>query len=380
MIIYKKREGIKLKIAIDLTSLADNFSGIERYALNISREMIKNDTYNEYILLFKNSIHPLYNQLLEDKKVKPVIIQGNNKLIFGQLTLAKELYRIKADKYIFLAFPSPVLFRKKGIINTIHDLTAWDYPKTMKFLSKMYFKLGIRNAVKVSERILTVSEFSKRRIIEKFKIENISIIYNGISDVFLKSSMKMQEKNLSDLKEKYKLPDSYLMCLCTLEPRKNIELLIKAYVELRNKNKISEKLVLVGRKGWKVEKLLNDINNNYIEDIIITGFVDDEDLPLIYSEAKCFIFPSLYEGFGIPVIEAMYMNVPVICSNTSSLPEVINGCGILFENNNIEDLKDKILAFLNSDEKEFLSVIKMARKRAEKFNWHSEAHKLIELL
>lgn len=369
-----------MKIVIDLTSLADNFSGIERYALNISTEMLNNNDENEYILLFKNSIHSSYIKLLEKKNIKSIVIPGKNKLIFAQLTLIRCLYKIKADRYIFLAFPSPILFRKKGIINTIHDLTAWDYPDTMKTLSRIYFKFGIRNAVKVSKEILTVSKFSKKRIMGKFGNENVNIIYNGVSEVFLKSDSKNNEQNIFDVRNKYVLPDKYLMCLCTLEPRKNLKLLIKAYVELRNENKLNLRLVLVGRKGWKIENLLNDINDKYVNDIIVTGFVDDEDLPLIYKAANCFVFPSLYEGFGIPVIEAMYMNVPVICSNTSSLPEVVNECGILFENNNKDDLKIKILEFFNKSENEISNITKLAKKRSEEFSWCNEAAKLIELL
>ncbi|WP_270565926.1 glycosyltransferase family 4 protein [Clostridium beijerinckii] len=369
-----------MKILIDLTSLSDNFSGIERYALNISVEMMKNDRNNEYILLFKNSVHSSYTELLENRNVASIVIPGKNKLIFGQLTLVKYLYKIKADRYIFLAFPSPILFRKKGIINTIHDLTAWDYPDTMKSLSRIYFKFGIRNAVKVSKEILTVSKFSKKRIMDKFGKENVNIIYNGVSEVFLKSDAENNEQNILDVRNKYKLPNKYLMCLCTLEPRKNLELLINAYIELRNENRLNLKLVLVGRKGWKIENLLNDINNKYVNDIIVTGFVDDKDLPLIYKAASCFVFPSLYEGFGIPVIEAMYMNIPVICSNTSSLPEVVENCGILFENNNKEDLKIKILEFLEKNENEINTIIKAAKKRSEEFNWFNESVKLIKLL
>ncbi|NMF04830.1 glycosyltransferase family 4 protein [Clostridium beijerinckii] len=369
-----------MKILIDLTSLADNFSGIERYALNISKQIIFNDKNNEYILIFKNSIHEKFKIFEKYNNIEIRIINGKNKLIFNQVILPYHLYSMKADRYLFLAFPSPILFRKKGIINTVHDLTCYDYPETMKVFPRLYFKFGIRNAVKVSSEILTVSKFSKKRIEDTFGINNVNIIYNGVSEVFLASDSKNTDENTLWARNKYGLPHKYLMCLCTLEPRKNIELLINAYVELRNENKLTLKLVLVGRKGWKIEKLLDDINTKYVNDIIVTGFVDDEDLPLIYKAASCFIFPSLYEGFGIPVIEAMYMNVPVICSNTSSLPEVVNDCGILFENNNKEDLKYKILEFLNKTENEISNITKLAKKRSKEFSWCNEAVKLIKLL
>lgn len=365
-----------MRILIDLTSLADNFSGIERYALNISKELVKQDKINQYILIFKNNIHNEFDELVGYNNVEFKVIKGKNKLIFNQIILPYYLYLNRADKYLFLAFPSPILFRRKGIINTIHDLTAWDYPDTMKTTSRLYFKGSILNAVKVSKNIITVSNFSKGRIIEKFKKNNVDVVYNGISDVFINYDYK---KDNSHVIEKYKLPEDYIMCLCTLEPRKNIELLVQAYSELRYENKIKCKLVLVGRNGWKVDNLLKKVNNKYSKDIIVTGFVDDIDLPEIYRRAKAFVFPSLYEGFGIPLIESMYMDIPVVCSNTSSLPEVVKGNGLLFENNNKHDLKEKIVEILNMENKDLEELKKNAKKRASNFIWKNEAKKIMEL-
>lgn len=368
-----------MKIVIDLTALADNFSGIERYALNISKEMIKNDKKNKYILIFKNSVHPSFNNIKDGKNVELKVLYGEGRIFFSQIKLTKALYKIKADRYLFLAFPGPIFFRRRGIINAIHDLTAWDCPETMKFLSRIYFKVGILNAIRISKNIITVSEFSKKRIMEKFNINNVDIIYNGISEVFIENKETINDKKNSKIKKKYSLPDKYFMCLCTLEPRKNIELLIRAFIELKQCGKIDEKLVLVGRKGWKIEKLLEEVNDKYRNEINITGFVDDMDLPSIYAMAECFIFPSLYEGFGIPVIEAMYMRVPVICSNTSALPEVVDGTGILFENNNKEDLKNKIIYYLNGSTHKGIFIEK-AYERAKRFKWGNEAQKLIKLV
>lgn len=366
-----------MKILIDLTSLADNFSGIERYALNISKQLINQDKLNNYILVFKNDIHKEFNEFRNYENVQFKILKGNNKLIFNQIILPFYLYSINADKYIFLAFPSPILFRKKGIINAIHDLTAWDYPNTMKTSSRLYFKTSIINSMYASEKIITVSEFSKSRIEDKFKRYDVNVVYNGISEVFINNKNK---KNNDSIKEKYQLPDNYIMCLCTLEPRKNIDLLIKAYIEIKDKEELDLKLVLVGRKGWKIDKLLNDVSDKYSKDIIITGFVDDEDLPQIYENSKMFVFPSLYEGFGIPVIEAMYMGAPVICANTSSLPEVVNGNGLLFNNNDKDDLKDKILSLEKMSTEDINKMKESSRIRANEFNWDNEAIKLIKLI
>lgn len=366
-----------MKVVIDLTSLEENFSGIERYALNISKQILFSDKKNDYVLIFKNNIHDEFVCFKEFSNIDIKVINGKNKLIFNQVILPYFLRKIKADKYLFLAFPSPILFRREGIINTIHDLTCFDYPRTMKYHSRIYFKHSINNAIKVSEKIITVSQFSKKRIEQKYGYDKIYIVYNGISDVFIDYDSK---KNTSDIFKKYNLPKDYIMCLCTLEPRKNIKLLIEAYRELIKENIIKDKLVLVGRRGWKINNLLSEVEEEYAKDIFVTGFVDDNDLPAIYSKAKFFVFPSLYEGFGIPIIEAMYMKVPVLASDTSAIPEVISSKKLLFKNNDKNDLKDKICYLNNMSLEEINCITEIGREKANEFDWKNESRKIVNIL
>lgn len=363
-----------MKILIDLTSLADNFSGIERYALNISKQMIMQDNENKYILLFKNKIHSEFEQFVEKDNIEFKVIKGSNKLFFNQFILPFNLYRINADKYIFLAFPSPVLFYKRGIINTIHDLTCWDYPETMTSLSKWYFRISILVAVRVSERILTVSKFSRKRILDKFNLKKeVNIIYNGVSEVF--ENFKYEYEEEKSFSDSINLPDKYILALGTIEPRKNLKLLIQAYSDLKKEGLIEEKLVLVGRKGWKIEDILDD-DSKYIEkDIIFTGFVDDKYLPYIYKKSKLFIFPSLYEGFGIPLLEAMYMETPTLVSDIEPFIEIGSKDMNVFKSNSREDLKNSIMSVDLSD-----NLIYKNKMQAEKFKWSTEANKLLKIL
>lgn len=370
-----------MRILFDLTSLDDNFSGIERFTLNISKNLIKVDNENEYILVFKNKIHEEFKEIIKNKHIKVRIIKGKNKLITNQIKLPFELYKIKADKYIFLAFPAPILFFKKGIINTIHDMTAWLYPQTMSKKGLILFKVLIYKAMKNSQRIITVSNSSKKDI-EKIFSKNdipIDVVYNGIDSKFI--NFKFDKNVASIVREKYNLNFKYILCLGTIEPRKNIELLIDSYIELKEEKNILFKLVLVGRKGWKYNHIMDKIKFNNLEnEIIFTGFVDDLDLPYIYNMAECFILPSIYEGFGIPIVEAMSVKIPVIASNISSISEVVNGCGILFENNNKDDLKNKIMDFLELDYDDKRRIISNGYIRAKNFNWEKECIKLSQNL
>lgn len=326
-----------MNIAIDLTSLSWHLTGIERYAMCVTDKMINLDMENTYILFFRNEITPLFIDRIDGERVKAQVLHGENKLVFLQITLAEALRKTKADKYIFFAFPGPILFRREGIINTIHDMGAWDSAEEMKLLSKYYFRISYRYAAKVSEKIITVSEFSKRRIEHILRIpENkINVINSAVDD----GIMQAKTVAFDEIKKIYDLPQRYILTLSTLEPRKNMRILIEAFYNIADK--VDYDLVLVGRKGWKIDDLLDEYRVK--KRIHITGFVKDEHLSAVYKNAMCFVFPSLYEGFGLPPIEALSLGVPVISSDAASLPEVLMDSAVYFKSTSREELEKALL-------------------------------------
>lgn len=384
-----------MKIAIDLTSLADNFSGIERYALNIAKELIDMDKEQKhtYVLLFKRKIHPAFQPYEQRKNIVCKVYQGQNKLLFAQILLPFHLYGIKADAYLFLAFQSPLLFWKKGIYNTIHDLTSWDCPETMKKHMKWYFKLSIRNALCISRGIIVNSGFTRDRIRDKFHYcKKMTVAYCGISDVFMdyvKSQPKSGDENVTekeeairnrylDVRHKYHLPEQYLLCLATLEPRKNLPFLVEAYVELLEEGSVDVPLVLAGRKGWKIDEFMERMEREYRQKIIVTGFIEDEDLPYVYHMADCFIFPSIYEGFGMPPLEAMAVGTMTISSDAASLPEVLGNAASYFHLGDKEELKEKIRQGIRQECSDV--TVEEIQGRIKKFQWKKSALRVAETL
>ena len=325
-----------MKILIDLTSLSYHLSGIERYALCVTQEMLRQDKNNHYILLFRDEVFPeLIPFIDENGHAESVIIHGDQKLLFFQLKIPMALYKHKADRYMFFAFPNPILFISKNIYNTIHDMGRWDFPGKNK-LTWFYFKVTESIALKRAKKVLTVSEFSKERIHANVGIPNSDIVvtYNGISKNISESNVRIE-----DIREKYHLPEKYIMFLSTLQPRKNLKLLVEAFAEVMDK--VSYDLVLIGRKGWEVDELIAkySVGNR----IVFTGFVDDEDVAAVYKNAICFVFPTLYEGFGIPPVEALAMGTPVISSDSSCMKEILRKQAIFFKNNDKEELKKLLL-------------------------------------
>jgi glycosyltransferase involved in cell wall biosynthesis len=368
-----------MKILIDLTSLADNFSGIERYAASLTFEMIKQKE-NQYILIFKESIHPMFLKAKEDRNVEMVVLPRCQKLIFNQVRLPLEIYKHKADAYLFLAFPVPVLLFKRNMISTIHDICCWDCPETMNGMSKWYFRLSHRIAMLKCWRIVTISKFSEDRIATRLKYprEKIWLVYCGVEKKFLQYKPN-QEKDKA-IKDKYHLPQEYILSLSTLEPRKNLRLLVEAYRERVLKGNEEVPLVLAGRKGWKMDELLAEIEPQVKKKIIFTGFIDDEDLPSIYGNAKVFVFPSRYEGFGIPPLEAMACGTPVISSNAASMPEVLGDSALFFENNQVVSLEQAMKMIFSMSDSDRNELCYCGMMQTKKFSWNTEAAKMLSFL
>lgn len=358
-------------IAIDLTSLSYHLTGIERYAANVSNKMIEQDVSNYYILIFRNEIYPLFKNKIDRKRVTAKILQGNHKLIFYQIVLPYHLYKIKADRYLFFAFNSPIIFKKKGIYNTIHDMGAWDSPGAMKKLQRLYWRVTIRVAAKFSEGIITVSEFSKRRISEllKYPKEKIYLVYSAVSEEITKT----YNLNYNVIKNKYHLPDKYIMTLSTLEPRKNITVLLKAFSKVADK--VDYDLVLVGRKGWMMDTVLEQ--HDVQKRIHITGFVKDEHISLIYKNALCFIFPSLYEGFGLPPVEALALGIPVIASDAASIPEILHKQAMYFKNNSVSELENILIGL-----EKHLNMMPhgLNEYQRKEYNFERSANKVLRLI
>lgn len=366
-----------MRIAIDLTPIYDHLTGIERYNINISKEVIRQHPEDSYILVFKECVHEEFKDIVKLANVEHIVVPKCSKLFFIQWKLYKVFLHVDADYYLFLSFTSPILLRKRGIVNAIHDLTCWDCPETIPLRMKLYYRLVYQVAVNRSWKIITVSAFSQRRIHEQYRIkkEEIPVIYDGLSEVFQKPPL-----DNSIMKEKYSLPDEYVLSLSTIEPRKNLKLLIHAYAELIEDGYKMPKLVLAGRKGWKLDEVMGDVSEEVTKEIIFTGFVDDVDLPQLYRDARLFIFPSMYEGFGLPVIEAMSQGTLVVCSDAASLPEVAGDAGVLFISNDKENLKNAIQRALAYSEKEVQEIKDKGLVISNSFSWAREAEKLHSIM
>lgn len=263
---------------------------------------------------------------------------------------------------------------------TIHDLVPLFFPELVPWKHLLFFKLFMKPAAKTADIIITDSEHSKQDIVHHFSVpeEKIRVIYLGYEPRYQRKhdqQGKHDQQALQNVLTHYGISQPYLLFVGVIEPKKNLERLVEAFSLLRQYPSIEKELQLViaGGKGWFSENLYQKVQELHLDKhIIFTGFVPDDDLPYLYTGSEVFVFPSIYEGFGLPVIEAMAYGVPVVTSNVSSLPEIAGNAGILVDPNNPEAICDGIMeVLLHSQKKEQMKHAGLIR--AQQFSWKRTA-------
>lgn len=319
----------KKKIAVDARMI--KMSGIGTYIQNL----MKNGCY-DVALGIKEDIQET------DKTIETIDFKAGIYGIKEQLKFPyKKIKQANVDILHVPHYNVPIFYRGKMVV-TIHDLTHLVYPEFLpNKLAYFYAKFMMWIAIKKASKIITVSENSKKDIMKHFKVnsEKIEVIYNAVGEEFVKK----EKKELEKIYNKYAVPKDkkILMYVGNLKPHKNLERLLEAYSKINNIE--DTRLLLIGKSFEKYKVLEDKEKFLKIKDKVIhTGIVTQEELVDLYNLADLFIFPSLYEGFGIPILEALACGTNVICSNTSSVPEVGGDVVEYFDPYNIDEMKNKI--------------------------------------
>jgi len=266
-------------------------------------------------------------------------------------------------------------FSSVRTVFTLHDLIFLFHPETHKPLNRWFLTLMMPRFLRAADAVIAVSECTKRDAIRFYSIpeEKITVIYEGVSPRFRPANPEA----VRAVREKYGLPERFILYVGTIEPRKNLTTLLEAFHHLLATRDL--RLVFVGKKGWLYEGFFRRLRELGLEDrVIFTGYVPDEDLPAIYSAADLFVFPSLYEGFGLPVLEAMACGTPVVCSNTSSLPEVAGDAAILVDPTDVRALAGAMERVL-TDEHLRAEIYAKGLGRARQFTWAKAAQETLKV-
>ena len=360
-----------MKIILDIGPLLVESVGIRHYTINLVRNILKLNEERE-VLLFpfltektKKHFEGLhYKGFVFNERYQKWLFAILSHLGGGNLISKRYL-----NHWDLFWTPGTFLLPVRCcVVGTINDLTTIIFPqfhkrKVVEHQEKMFNYFKERASL-----IIAISENTKSDIVKYLHIpeDKIRTIYCGVGDEFRRiEDVQYLKSRLKGIGMDY----PYLFYLGTLEPRKNVERLIEAFIQLKKGRKINEKLVISGIKGWGYQSIFDRVASSGIEkEVIFTDFVPSESLPFLYNGASAFVYPSLYEGFGLPVLEAMACGVPVVTSNVSSLPEVAGDAAVLINPYSVDDLTNGISRIL-SDGDLRNSCITKGIERAKSFSW-----------
>lgn len=365
-----------MKIGIDARPLSgDRPTGIGIYLHNIISYINQFDTTNEYILY---SNKPINLRFSPNKNITTKVTDGKIGTFWLRYKLPRQIKKDMLDIFWGTEHFLPKSVKGVQSILTVHDLSLLINPswgtKRNAFFQNIYAPKSIREAGK----IIAVSESTKKDIIEKIHIPSdiITVVYNGGSSIQAASKFE----GTLNIEEKFGIKGKFFLYLGTLEPRKNVETLIDAFDLIASQHDVS--LVVAGGLGWKYEPLLAKIENLKSKiRIIRTGYIGVEDKVALFKQAQAVVYPSLYEGFGIPVLEALENGVPVITTRNSSLPEVGGSVALYIDNaKDFEALASQMINVLNLSREEREKLIQDGYKQAKKFSWEKCAKETLEVI
>lgn len=371
-----------MKIGLEIQPILKDKTGVGWHTQKII-EQFKNGKFQfegyGFNFLHRNKVSADLSRLNFKCKINPFIPYGVYKRIWRFLPFTYNfLFNSNADIYHFFNFIVPPRIKGKVIV-TVHDMVYKAYPETMSDKNFKLLDRELKRSLDRADKIVTVSEFSKMEISNLINIPSskIDVVYNGVDEIYYNNDF--DENQQEKIRTKYGLPPKYMLYLGTIEPRKNIGRIIEAYYNYVRETRDDVYLVIAGKIGWKCDEVFQKIRDYRLEKrIILTGYVEEDDKPLIYKMSSLFIFPSLYEGFGMPVLEAMAAGVPVITSKTSALPEVAGDAAMPVDPLDVGQIAEYIKIVFRDDALRN-DMIKRGIRQSMKFSWEKSAEKLLSI-
>lgn len=366
-----------LHIAIDAHSVGAELGGNESYATNLIEALAQIDQTNLYTLyVTRRAAIDRFSDRWPNFKVKRT--PPHTPLVRIPLTLSRELRRNPVD-VLHVQYTAPP-WAPCPLVATIHDLAFEHLPETFKRRSWMQLRLTVRATARRAARIITVSDYSRADIISTYGIapDRITVTPEAAPPHFARVT---NGNELKRVRESYGIAKDYILSLCSIQPRKNLVRLIEAYTSLRQSRPAGEfpQLVLAGKRAWLDRETIRVAERNSGDrDIVFVGYVPDRELPALYSGARCFVYPSYFEGFGLPVLEAMQCGVPVIAGNRTSLPEVIGDAGALVDPFDQKELAAAMARVIDNPDYHAQLCVK-GLKRAKLFSWTNTARLTLQV-
>ena len=364
-----------MHIAIDAHSVGTGLGGNESYAANLIEALAAIDSVNQYtVYVTRDQAVARFRNRWPNLRVRSTL--PHTPLIRIPLTLSTELRRHPVD-VLHVQFTSPP-FAPCPVVVSIHDLSFEHLPQTFNRRSRAQLRFTVRRSAKSAARVLALSEHARQDIISTYKLapDHVTAIPIAAPTHFCPVE---DEKELQRVRQTYGINRAYILSVGSIQPRKNLARLLSAYERLRQTRSPGSlpQLVLVGKRAWLFRETLKAIEG-LGKDVIATGYVPEADLPALYSGALCFVYPSFFEGFGLPPLEAMKCGTPVITGDRTSLPEVVGDAGVMVNPFDINAIASAIASIVDGPKLHARLKIK-SLERARIFDWQQTARRTLEV-
>ena len=368
-----------MRIGFDITAIPKAKSGVGFYVLNLLRALADIDKEDIFHIFSKKEDALLLDFAVDN--FRTIQCSMDNRLLrlwWEQAVLPRHMARNKLDVFHSPHYTIPLKCRIPTV-TTFHDMTFFSHPEVHERSKVIFFQRMIRLAADRASAIIAVSESTKKDTVRFLGLpeDRIDVVYEGVDTDFYHPLGETD--GLEPVRAKYGLEKDFILFVGTLEPRKNIAGVIEAFSKVVREAKKEYNLVVAGTKGWNYQSVFELVQRLNIEqEVIFTGYVPEEELPRLFNAASVFVYPSFYEGFGIPPLEAMACGTPVVTSSISSLPEVVGDAGLLVDPNSSDAIADAILRILTDDGLR-RELTKKGVERAKLFSWQKAADETLAI-
>jgi len=363
-----------VRIGFNFFTFDECISGVEYYFLGLLRALLSIDSGDEYVV-FTNQAAMIGKYVPENRAmalVQTAYIRNRlTRIAWEHALLPRKLARHAVDVLHCPAYICPFWKAVVPYVVTLHDTIALDHPGWCKRSNALYFNLLMKHTTKIASRVVSVSHTTSDDLMRNIGIDasRINTVYPGVDRVFTPDK---DRDHCALVKNKYELPDKYILYIGNIEPKKNVLTLLQVAAELKKRG-FERTLVLVGKRSWRAQAEFAAITRAVkAKELTVTGYVDRRDLPCVYQMADVFVFPSLYEGFGFPPLEAMACGVPVVTSACGALRETVKSAACIIEPHNVQQIADAVVS-ISRDSKLRDRLIRAGLEQAKRFTWKKTA-------
>ena len=369
----------KLKVLIDFTQIPIQKLGVGVYGLNLVSNLNQDDNIHYYVIAQddENGLDEYESDNFTLIKIKSKICRKFFARSFlEQLYLPFLAYKYDIDVIHSLHYSFPIVSTAYKVV-TVHDMTFFMFPKLHLPIKTYYFRFFIGLTARMASKVICVSEATSRDYLARYPaaFDKVHIIQHGKGKEYVPS---IDAGAVSAVKEKYDIRGRYILFIGTIEPRKNIVALVDAYRRLVEEGTTLQ-LVISGKKGWHYDEVFRHVTNLGLSGkVLFTGFIEEQEKPALLAGAHVFVYPSIYEGFGLPVLEALACGVPTVTSNVSSMPEVAGDAALLVDPTDVDELTAAIRKLIDDGDLRD-EMRKKAIRRSDHFTWQGAARKTISV-